>query len=69
LRAFDWLHREARYPAKGDDTWLPHLINRAYGRDFPAAIPSTLGSKGMGFSDWTHGPNAPAEESQVRKSN
>jgi hypothetical protein len=51
LRAFDWLHREARYPAKGDDTWLPHLINRAYGRDFPAAIPSTPGSKGMGFSD------------------
>lgn len=52
-RAFDWLHREANFPAVGDDTWLPHLVNRAYGRDFPAPIPSQPG-KAMGFSDWTH---------------
>ena len=55
LRAFEWLHGEANYPAQGDDTWLPHLINHAYEREFPAPVPSTAG-KGMGFSDWTHGP-------------
>jgi hypothetical protein len=54
LRAFEWLHVHADYPAEGDDTWLPHLINRAYGTSFPAPVPSSPG-KGMGFSDWTHG--------------
>ena len=29
LRAFEWLHAEAHYPAKGDDTWLPPIVNRA----------------------------------------
>ncbi|HPG25270.1 MAG TPA: alginate lyase family protein [Myxococcota bacterium] len=57
-RAFEWLHEEARYPAEGDDTWLPHLVNRAYGTRFPAPVPSRPG-KGMGFSDWTHGAPAP----------
>jgi len=55
-RAFDWLEDTARYPAVGDDTWLPHIVNRAYGRSFPAPVPSKPG-KGMGFSDWTHGPS------------
>jgi hypothetical protein len=54
LRAFDWLHAEAHYPAEGDDTWLPHIVNRAYGANFPAPTPTTPG-KGMGFADWTHG--------------
>jgi hypothetical protein len=54
LRAFRWLHEEADYPAEGDDTWMPHVINAAYGTDFPAAVPSRPG-KGMGFTDWTHG--------------
>ena len=53
LRAFRWLHEEAAYPAEGDDTWQPHLVNRAYRTAFPAPIPSRPG-KGMGFSDWTH---------------
>ncbi len=57
LRAFLWLHDEADYPARGDDTWLPHLVNAAYGTSFPAPIPSQPG-KGMGFSDWTHGAAA-----------
>jgi len=52
-RAFDWLHAEADFPAVGDDTWLPHIVNRAYGRDFPAPIPTQPG-KGMGFAEWTH---------------
>ncbi|HEB89288.1 MAG TPA: hypothetical protein ENI85_06930 [Deltaproteobacteria bacterium] len=55
LRAFEWLHEEADYPAEGDDTWLPHIINRAYGTDFPAPVPTHPG-KGMGFTDWTHPP-------------
>jgi hypothetical protein len=56
LRALRWLHEEADYPAEGDDTWIPHLVNDAYGSDFPAPVPSQPG-KGMGFSDWTHGPS------------
>ena len=55
LRAFEWLQAEADFPAVGDDTWLPHIVNRAYGSKFPAPIPSRPG-KGMGFSDWTHAP-------------
>lgn len=57
LRAFTWLHEEADYPARGDDTWLPHLINAAYDSAFPAPVPTRPG-KGMGFSDWTHGPSS-----------
>jgi hypothetical protein len=54
LRAFHWLHDQADYPAQGDDTWIPHLVNRAYGSEFPASVPTRPG-KGMGFSDWSHG--------------
>lgn len=53
LRAFEWLYREADFPAVGDDTWLPPIVNRVYGTRFPAPTPSKPG-KGMGFSDWTH---------------
>lgn len=53
LRAMDWLHDECDYPATGDDTWQPHLINWSYGTDFPAPVPSDAG-KNMGFTDWTH---------------
>lgn len=55
LRAFEWLHDEADFPAEGDDTWIPHVVNRAYGTHFPAPVPTQPG-KGMGFADWTHGP-------------
>lgn len=54
LRAFRWLHDQADYPAEGDDTWMPHVINQVYGTSFPAPSPSQPG-KGMGFTDWTHG--------------
>ena len=53
LRAFDWLHREAQFPAGNDDTWQPHLVNFRYGSSFPAPTPSSHG-KSMGFTDWTH---------------
>ena len=54
LRAFKWLHETAQYPAVGDDTWLPHLINYYYGTAFPASVPTRPG-KNMGWTDWTHG--------------
>ena len=40
--------------ARGDDTWQPWLINRAYGTSLQATSPSSPG-KVMGFTDWTHG--------------
>jgi hypothetical protein len=54
LRAVRWLHIEANCPAEGDDTWIPHVINKRYDRNFPAPIPSRHG-KGPGFADW-HNP-------------
>jgi len=55
LRAFRWLHDEAHFPAQGDDTWEPHIVNRYYRTAFPAPVPSRPG-KNVGFTDWTHGP-------------
>ena len=63
LRAFQWLHEQADYPAEGDDTWMPHVINRVYGTDFPAPVPARPG-KAMGFTDWTHA--LPVPESNAR---
>lgn len=57
LRAFRWLHDVNAYPAEGDDTWQPHMINHVYGTSFPAPVPSRPG-KGVGFTDWTHGGGA-----------
>lgn len=54
LRAFNWLHKEARFPAEGDDTWEPHVINYYYGTDFSAPVPARPG-KNVGWTDWTHG--------------
>jgi hypothetical protein len=53
LRAFEWLNEIADFPAEGDDTWMPHIVNRAYGSSFPAPVPSRPG-KAIGFADWTH---------------
>jgi len=52
-RALQWLHSQANYPATGDDTWIPHLINYYYGTQFPAPVPTSPG-KNMGWTDWTH---------------
>ena len=59
LRAFRWLYEVADYPATGDDSWQPYLINQVYGTHYPAPSPSRPG-KNVGFTDWTHGsPIAP----------
>jgi hypothetical protein len=54
LRAFDWLYTEARFPAEGDDTWQPYVVNFFYQRSFPAPVPARPG-KQAGWTDWTHG--------------
>lgn len=66
LRAFQWLHDEADYPAVGDDTWQPYVINHFYGTHFPTPSPSRPGKWG-GYTDWTladksasSGPKSPA---------
>jgi Bacterial Ig domain len=53
LRAFQWLHEQANFPADGDDTWEPHVVNHFYSASFPAPIPSNAG-KNVGWTDWTH---------------
>ncbi len=53
LRAFQWLHSQADFPAEGDDTWEPHIVNHYYNTSFPAPTPSSPG-KNVGWSDWTH---------------
>ena len=57
LRAFQWLHTPhfsggTTYPAEGDDTWEPWIVNKIYGTSFPASGAST--GKNMGFTNWTH---------------
>jgi hypothetical protein len=59
LRAFRWLHEQADFPARGDDTWQPHVVNFYYGTSFPAPVPARAG-KNVGWTDWTHGPAARA---------
>lgn len=57
LRAYQWLHGQAAYPARGDDGWQPYVINYYYGTDFPAPVPARPG-KNVGWTDWTHGIDA-----------
>jgi hypothetical protein len=54
LRAVRWLHDVADFPAEGDDTWLPYIVNHYYGTSFPAPTPARYG-KNIGWTDWTHG--------------
>ena len=57
LRAYRWLHEQANYPAAGDDTWQPHVVNYFYGASFPAPVPSRPG-KSFGWTDWVYGTAA-----------
>ena len=53
LRATLWLYNIDAFPAQGDDTFIPWIINRAYGTSFvtkPAAI-----GKNMSYTDYTLG--------------
>ncbi|MCH2376639.1 MAG: alginate lyase family protein, partial [Planctomycetes bacterium] len=63
LRAFRWLHDEAKFPADGDDGWLPHLVNHYYDAQFPAPVPAQPG-KNLGWTDWTHARRTGASPSR-----
>lgn len=52
-RAFRWLYAVNDYPAEGDDTWIPWIVERRTGLDLPTDTPSRPG-KNIGFTDWTH---------------
>jgi hypothetical protein len=52
-RAYAWLHNVAGFPAEGDDTWQPHLVNARYGTGYPEPYPARPG-KGFGFADWLY---------------
>jgi hypothetical protein len=58
LRATQFLYNLDRevggWWAEGDDEWQPWIINKAYGANFPAAMPARAG-KNMGWTDWTFG--------------
>jgi hypothetical protein len=54
LRAYRWLDEEANFPAEGDDTWQPHVVNHFYGTNFPAPVPTKPG-KSFGWTDWVFG--------------
>ena len=64
LRAFRWLEEVAGYPATGDDTWQPHMINSVYEfQDWlTAPVPSRPG-KNVGWTDWT----ARSEATEIRR--
>ena len=53
LRAYRWLHEQANFPAEGDDTWQPYLVNALYQTNLPTITPSKPG-KNVGYTDWTH---------------
>ena len=58
VRAMTWLYEVADFPAEGDDTWIPHLVNRATGSSFAAPSPSQPG-KHIGYTGWTHAAGSP----------
>lgn len=58
FRAVQWLYNTTfsdgkNYPAEGDDTWQPWIVNYYYGTNFPASTPTQPG-KNTGWTDWTH---------------
>ncbi len=55
FRAFQWLYEQANFPAEGDDTWQPFLVNYYYHQDFSAPQVSSPG-KNVGWTCWTHHP-------------
>lgn len=52
-RAVTWLHVTAKYPAEGDDTFLPFLIDAGLGTTYSKGVVASSG-KSLGFTDWTH---------------
>lgn len=55
LRAVTWMHEEAGFPATGDDSGTPWLINGVFGTGFPAASSAAPGKNGLGWYEWFYG--------------
>jgi hypothetical protein len=53
LRAFSKI-TSLGYPAVGDDSWQPWLINKRYGTAFTAPT-TTYPGKSFGYTDWLYG--------------
>ena len=53
LRAFKWLHQEAKFPPKGDDRWEAPIIDYYYETSFWDGK-STRPGKNVGWTCWTH---------------
>jgi hypothetical protein len=53
LRAYTWLHKEASFPPKGDNTWQLPLIDYVYGTHLWNGTLTRPG-KNMAWTDWTH---------------
>jgi hypothetical protein len=57
LFALDRANPGKGWAAAGNDTWVVWLLNRRYGTRFRTVTPTQPG-RGMGFTDWTHGPRS-----------
>jgi hypothetical protein len=55
LRATRFLYDRAGWPATGDDSWQPWLIDKRYGTSYREPAPARSG-KNFGFTDWLYGP-------------
>jgi hypothetical protein len=53
LRVYRWLHNVANFPAEGDDTWQPFVVNYYYETNFPTETVSQHG-KNVSPACWTH---------------
>lgn len=51
-RAGVWLNDHAHFPAVGDDSGVPWLLNSVYGTNLPTESPARPGKNGLGFYDW-----------------
>lgn len=52
-RAVNWLYNVNAFPPTGDDTFIPWIINKAYGTSFRVTTPVAIG-KNMSYTDYTH---------------
>jgi hypothetical protein len=52
LRAATWLNEWALFPASGDDSGTPWLINSVYGTNFAVESPGRPGKNGLGYYEW-----------------
>ncbi len=53
-RGMDFLNREMPTSDSGATYWLPWIVNKRYGTDFPTKPNANKNSRLMNFTDWTH---------------